>query len=80
MIFQWVEKVRDIVQQMKKPESYLEVKHENMWREETSVEPFCVPEETTDIGFEISHGLTITDRKSVFQGHLAVVTSVEDVK
>lgn len=28
----------------------------------------------------ITHGETITDRKSIFQGHVAVVSSADDVK
>ncbi|XP_069695439.1 protein IMPACT-like isoform X2 [Periplaneta americana] len=74
VIFQWVEKVRELLQQLQLQAS--------------SEEEECVvdlPTECSDTktkstaGPEIIHGDTITDRKSVFQGHAAFVFSAEEV-
>lgn len=82
VIFQWVEKIRELLQQMQLPEHFQE-EEEGIedWSEETYyVESVSIPLKTAHKGFEIIHGTTITDRKSVFQGHVAIVTTLEDVR
>ncbi|KAJ9592784.1 hypothetical protein L9F63_015562, partial [Diploptera punctata] len=75
VIFQWIENVRELLQEMRLPDIPQERGHEE---EEDESWGDSVPAESTT-QFEIIHGTTITDRKSVFQGHVAVVTSVQQV-
>lgn len=72
VIFQWVEKIREVLQTIKKEEA-----------KKKDVKPVAV--ETLDLNLldincpEITHGEVIADRKSTFQGHAAEVHSLEDV-
>ncbi|XP_068624089.1 protein IMPACT-B-like [Battus philenor] len=71
VIYQWVEKIREILQQIKPKE----VKKQNSSQVQdimalTQLEINCP---------EITHGEVIMDRKSSFQGHAAEVHSVNDV-
>ncbi|XP_046382427.1 protein IMPACT-A-like isoform X2 [Ischnura elegans] len=77
VLFQWIEKLRDILQS----------KEEHSNNDPSSMTNEClsaaVDTGTDDGQFEIPtifHGETITDRRSVFQGHVAVVFSVEQVR
>ncbi|XP_038218213.1 protein IMPACT-like isoform X1 [Zerene cesonia] len=73
VIFQWVEKVREMLQKIKT------VKPEKKEQLEDKID------ETLDLSQldikcpEITHGSVIVDRKSSFQGHAAQVHSVDDV-
>lgn len=73
VIFQWVEKVRELLQQLQiqaspKEEECMDLPTENP---DTETKSTCGP--------EILHGDTITDRRSTFQGHTAYILSVEEV-
>ncbi|CAG9792389.1 unnamed protein product [Diatraea saccharalis] len=69
VIYQWVEKIREYLQSIKTEEPEKKVVNVTPSVEEMHVN--CP---------EITHGDVIVDRKSVFQGHAAVVHSLEDVK
>lgn len=69
VIFQWVETVREVLQNMTTPEP--EKKVINVIPALENLEISCP---------EIIHGEVIADRKSIFQGHAAKVESVSDVK
>lgn len=70
VVFQWVEKIRDVLQSIKPEEK---------------CEPKPVAVELLDLALldincpEITHGEVIIDRKSSFQGHAAEVHCVDDV-
>ncbi|XP_034826209.1 protein IMPACT-like isoform X1 [Maniola hyperantus] len=70
IIFQWVEKIREILQTIRPVES----EKEKILIEETldlsQIEISCP---------EITHGEVIVDRKSSFQGHAAEVHSIDDI-
>nr|XP_039265058.1 protein IMPACT-like [Styela clava] len=74
ILFMWAEKVRDILEK-ENPDSEGNVS--DISNCETD---FKSHEEPLLPCPRISHGETITDRKSTFQAHLAVVSSMDDIK
>ncbi|XP_026316203.1 protein IMPACT-like [Hyposmocoma kahamanoa] len=73
VIFQWVEKIREILQSMKSPEPVKKP-------EKTASEEESLDLSKLEINCpEITHGEVIMDRKSSFQGHAAKVESIADV-
>lgn len=76
VIFQWVEKVRELLQHMQVLEAP-EEKDENE-DEVKEMVSFCSMSQHV-VRPTITHGPVITDRKSIFQGHAAIVTSTEEV-
>lgn len=87
IIYQWIEKIKDILQSKvsladveeeetvcKKKQKYRYHKHKQKVVQETLVVPLAVQVP------EIIHGEIITDRKSTFQGHVATITSVDEVR
>ncbi|XP_013186771.1 protein IMPACT [Amyelois transitella] len=71
VIYQWVEKIREVLETMKSPEPEKKPKPAVDPIDISQLEISCPP---------ITHGEVIIDRKSSFQGHAAEVHSVEDVK
>ncbi|XP_063393781.1 protein IMPACT-like [Cydia fagiglandana] len=72
VVYQWVEKIREILLTMKPPEVKKKIQQKQP------------DEENMDLSQvencpEITHGEVIKDRKSSFQGHAAEVHSMEDV-
>ncbi|KAL4716764.1 hypothetical protein ACJJTC_001920 [Scirpophaga incertulas] len=70
IIYQWVEKIREVLQNMGTPKTVDAINK--------VVEKINISKVTLNCP-EITHGQVITDRKSTFQGHAARVHSVEDV-
>ncbi|XP_052751017.1 protein IMPACT-B-like [Galleria mellonella] len=71
VIYQWVEKIREVLQNIKSTETPKNI-----------VTPVIESLDMTKLKIncpEITHGEVIVDRKSSFQGHAAEVHSVEDV-
>lgn len=76
MIFQWIEKIREELLSVS-PHSD-ELPDINVLEEsETIVEPEVVNNAPSP---EIIHGEVILDRKSSFQGHVAIVYSVDQAR
>ncbi|XP_023715570.1 protein IMPACT isoform X2 [Cryptotermes secundus] len=76
VIFQWVEKVRELLQHMQVLEAP-EEKDENE-DEDNEMVSLCSTSHHV-VRPTVTHGTIITDRKSIFQGHAAIVTSAEEV-
>jgi hypothetical protein len=74
VIFQWVEKIRELLQHM----VVFETPVEKDVDEEREVVSLCSTGQHI-VRPEVTHGSVITDRKSIFQGHAANVTSTEEV-
>ncbi|XP_073961213.1 protein IMPACT-B-like isoform X2 [Choristoneura fumiferana] len=73
VIYQWVEKVREILLTMKPEKKEIKQKQDRR-------SPDVVQNLSQNVPCpEIIHGEVIVDRKSIFQGHLAVVKSLEEV-
>ncbi|KAL0810888.1 hypothetical protein ABMA28_010191 [Loxostege sticticalis] len=71
VIYQWVETIREFLQNMRAPSPEPEDKSKSPSPVDMSrLEISCPP---------ITHGSVLTDRKSNFQGHAAEVHSVEEV-
>ncbi|CAH0714973.1 unnamed protein product, partial [Brenthis ino] len=73
VIFQWVEKIREVLQKIKPVEPDKKAAkdlHEKQALSQLEIINNCP---------EITHGEVILDRKSSFQGHAAEVHSVDDV-
>ncbi|KAH9635282.1 hypothetical protein HF086_001938 [Spodoptera exigua] len=77
VIFQWVERIRDIMHSIETRQDRGKPKIDKKKSKRR-------PAECTNVavhnGPEITHGEVIVDRKSIFQGHAARVNSVDDVK
>ncbi|XP_022837657.1 protein IMPACT-like [Spodoptera litura] len=76
VVFQWVEKIREVLQTIK-PKKRREVNERTK-----SKSPPTVSSDTSLVHSdcpEITHGEVIVDRKSIFQGHAAEVHSIDDV-
>lgn len=73
IIFQWIEKLKDIVSKILPNQNSLS----NYVSSETSVQANPT---TKSKALDVTHGPTIVDRKSVFQGHACVVKNEKDVK
>ncbi|XP_053620101.1 protein IMPACT-like [Plodia interpunctella] len=71
VIYQWVEKIREVLLTMKSPEPVKKPQSPVETINMAQLEINCPP---------ITHGEVIMDRKSSFQGHAAEVHSIEDVK
>jgi hypothetical protein len=71
-----VEKVRELLQHIQVPEEP-EEKNENE-DEEKEMVSLCSTSQH-NVRPTVTHGTVITDRKSIFQGHAANVTSIEEV-
>lgn len=84
IIYQWIEKIKEILQSKfglhateEEEETVSKKKHKRNKQkvvQETLVVPLAVQVP------DIIHGEIITDRKSTFQGHVATITSVEEVR
>lgn len=76
ILYQWIEAAKDVLQGKSKhnnTENHLEdLKDIDDPNTSLNIKPADVP--------TITNGEIITDRKSVFQGHVATVTSVNQVK
>ncbi|GBP41353.1 Protein IMPACT-B [Eumeta japonica] len=73
IIFQWVEKIRETLQSMKPPDAK---------QKKSETKPAALAIDLSELQIncpEITHGEVIVDRKSHFQGHAAVVQSLNDV-
>ncbi|XP_015125656.1 protein IMPACT [Diachasma alloeum] len=80
VIYQWVERIREELQNLnlqKEEESHEEGEE---GREENDLVTDVVPAPVEETCPEIYHGEVVVDRKSFFQGHTARVTSVAQVK
>jgi hypothetical protein len=73
VIFQWVEKVRELLRHMQ----VLEAPEEGGGGCDEVVS--VCPVDQHIVMPTIIHGSVITDRKSVFQGHIAIVKNTEHV-
>ncbi|KAJ8708740.1 hypothetical protein PYW08_010122 [Mythimna loreyi] len=71
VVFQWVEKIREVLQAIKPPEKKEKAKPRAVEVLDKTLININCP--------EITHGQVIIDRKSSFQGHAAEVHSLEDV-
>jgi hypothetical protein len=69
-----VEKVRELLQHV----LVLETPEEKDVEEEREAVPLCSMGQHI-VRPTVVHGNVITDRKSIFQGHTAIVTSTEEV-
>ncbi|KAK0077998.1 hypothetical protein PV325_003189 [Microctonus aethiopoides] len=83
VLYQWIEKIREILDSEDLPN--LKNTQENIINNQNvpmKVVSDCRPmnDKTVNKCPEIYHGEVIVDRKSCFQGHVAKVTSIEDVK
>lgn len=83
MLYQWIEKIREILDSENLPN--LKNTQENIIDNQNvpmKVVSNCrqINDKTVNKCPEIYHGEVIVDRKSCFQGHVAKVTSIEDVK
>lgn len=81
ILYQWVEAVKEFLQERenasKTPEDETDIEI-NLTVAQLSLE---TSPETKDLAVpRITHGTTVVDRKSIFQGHVAVIKSVEQVK
>ncbi|XP_011302484.1 protein IMPACT-A-like [Fopius arisanus] len=76
VIYQWVERIREELQNFKLQK---EESHEND-AEENDLEIELVSAPVEEECPEIYHGEVVVDRKSSFQGHTAKVTSIAQVK
>lgn len=76
VIFQWVEKVRELLQHIQVLEAP-EEKNENEDQEREMLS-LCSTSQH-NVRPTVTHGTVITDRKSIFQGHAASVTSTEEL-
>lgn len=74
MLFQWIEKLKELLESWKGDAVDTEKKTEGL--QESDLRKDKVP--IRDL--KVTHGQLITDRKSVFQGHACTVTSQEDVR
>jgi hypothetical protein len=72
LIFQWAEKLREILQSI--------ISDSSAANEDLALEPELETEREAEDSIEIIHGEIIMDRKSTFQGHVATVKFPEDVK
>lgn len=79
MIYQWVERIRELLENLK-TENVEESHEEEEQEEEDKLETSIVPEPVEEKCPEIYHGEVVVDRKSSFQGHAARVTSTAQVK
>nr|CAD7587549.1 unnamed protein product [Timema genevievae] len=77
VIFQWIEKIRELLQEQLFAKDQVEENEEVV--EDLSVKLDSVSIDTDELP-EIIHGEIITDRRSVFQGHVARVFSTRQVK
>nr|CAD7437923.1 unnamed protein product [Timema bartmani] len=77
VIFQWIEKIRELLQEQLFAKDQVEENEEVV--EDLSVKLDSVSVDTYELP-EIIHGEIITDRRSVFQGHVARVFSTRQVK
>ncbi|CAG2054228.1 unnamed protein product [Timema podura] len=77
VIFQWIEKIRELLQEQLFAKDQVEENEEVV--EDLSVKLDSVSVDTDELP-EIIHGEIITDRRSVFQGHVARVFSTRQVK
>ncbi|XP_075986020.1 protein IMPACT-A-like [Anticarsia gemmatalis] len=71
VVFQWVEKIREVLQAIKSEEKKPEPKPEAVESLDLALLDINCP--------EITHGEVIQDRKSSFQGHAAEVHCLDDV-
>nr|XP_049705917.1 protein IMPACT-B [Helicoverpa armigera] len=71
VIFQWVEKIREVLQAIKPAEKKVEAKPQAVESLDLALLDINCP--------DITHGEVIVDRKSSFQGHAAEVHCLEDV-
>ncbi|XP_022837221.1 protein IMPACT-like [Spodoptera litura] len=77
VVYQWVEKIREVLQTIKPK------KRQKVNKTTKSKSPPTVSSDTSLVHSdcpEITHGEVIVDRKSIFQGHAAEVHSIDDVK
>ncbi|KAH9635289.1 hypothetical protein HF086_001945 [Spodoptera exigua] len=77
VVFQWVEKIREVLQTIKPAKREANRKKD---RSKSKSPPTLQPTQAENEVPEIIHGEVIVDRKSIFQGHAAEVHSIEDVK
>ncbi|KAJ8708387.1 hypothetical protein PYW07_010512 [Mythimna separata] len=71
VVFQWAEKIREVLQAIKPPEKKVVQKQRSIESLDMTLLKINCP--------EITHGQVIVDRKSSFQGHAAEVHCMEDV-
>ncbi|KAF9423679.1 hypothetical protein HW555_001005 [Spodoptera exigua] len=76
VVFQWVEKIREVLQTIKPAKREANRKKD---RSKSKSPPTLQPTQAENEVPEIIHGEVIVDRKSIFQGHAAEVHSIEDV-
>lgn len=82
ILYQWVEAAREFLEEkgkLKSEDSVGIVAEDNINIANISLKD-DFGEGTSGSVPHITHGETITDRKSIFQGHVATVTSSDDVK
>ncbi|XP_063980861.1 protein IMPACT-A-like [Diachasmimorpha longicaudata] len=80
VIYQWVERIREELQNLnnqKEGESHEDVEE---CKEENDLDTNLTPAPVEETCPEIYHGEVVVDRKSFFQGHTARVTSVAQIK
>jgi hypothetical protein len=73
ILFQWIEKLKEIVDGDLPDIDNTEIEADENVGEVKS-------EPKTEIYLQVTHGNTIQDRKSTFQGHVSQVKSLEDTK
>lgn len=77
VLYQWIEKVRELLFEIT---SVKECDDTELDTKSEQVNENVIVPSVSDISFDICHGNLIQDRKSVFQGHATKVFSTSDVK
>ncbi|XP_017775592.1 PREDICTED: protein IMPACT-like [Nicrophorus vespilloides] len=79
VLFQSIERIKDIVQKECKYKGKKDKNNNSNGKKKTD-NKLKITGKQSNVKYNIIHGETIEDRKSIFQGHVCVVNSEEDVK